>query len=403
MLDSITLLCAVGEIGEESVLDTIRVLHLLDDHPHQRHRNRKMWRIVLIAAIIAAFLTACAVGYTIHQRRQIELKAALQIESNSVEGYTEYAETDVGTDQANKTAASDIAPHIQLISSIQQGENQLVYFSVAPVTEEEAHSYIYDNFVTAFVSLASNKPIPEVYWMNDSERGTDSSKNFADPAMIMLAANTDAIEAAIITPSIDPEQTKADIMSRCYDAETQSLMLQSYVSRNNVDFSMPVYFSVRCLDFESMRIPGEDYTVTEHPTAFELGDPVYSHDYGTTILRGEETVFVSVNFVSPITLYNETTGGQCKILSVRLSANCAEWELSHDDMCANPVEWYGFYDELMNSAYLTFEDGSTITMARSPWVDFEGNAVILFTEWPGTIDISKTEYFCIMGKQFTFS
>ena len=403
MLDSITLLCAVGEIGEESVLDTIRVLHLLDDQPQQRHRNRKMWRIVLIAAIIAALLTACAVGYTIHQRRQIELKAALQIESNSVEGYTEYTETDTGTGQANKTAASDIAPHIQLISSIQQGENQLIYFSVAPVMEEEAHSYIYDSFVTAFVSLASNKPIPEAYWMNDSERGKDSSKSFADPAVFMLAANTDAKEAAIITPAIDPEQTKAAIMSHCYDAETQSLMLQSYVSRNNVDFSMPVYFSVRCLDFESMQIPGKDYTVTEHPTAFELGDPVYSHDYGTTILRGEETVFVSVNFVSPITLYNETTGGQCKILSVRLSANCTEWELSHDDMCANPVEWYGFYDELINSAYLTFEDGSTITMARSPWVDFEGNAVILFTEWPGTIDISKTEYFCIMGKQFTFS
>ena len=403
MLDSITLLCAVGEIGEESVLDTIRVLHLLDDQPQQRHRNRKMWRIVLIAAIIAALLTACAVGYTIHQRRQIELKAALQIENNSVEGYTEYAETDVGTGQTNKTAASDIVPHIQLISSIQQGENQLVYFSVAPVMEEEARSYIYDSFVTAFVSLASNKPIPETYWMNDSERGKNSSKNFADPAMIMLAANTDAREAAINTTAIDPEQTKAAIMSRCYDAETQSLMLQSYVSRNNVDFSMPVYFSVRCLDFESMRILGEDYTVTEHPTAFELGDPVYSHDYGTTILRGKETGFVSVNFASPIALYNETTDGQCKILSVRLSANCAEWRLSHDNMCANPVGWYGFYDELMNSAYLTFEDGSTITMARSPWVDFEGNAVILFTEWPGTIDITKVVQINIMGEEYSIS
>ena len=403
MVNSITLLYAVGGIREDHVLDTIKALRLLDDQSHQRHRNRKIWRIVLIAAIIAALLTACAVGYTIHQRRQIELKAALQIESNSVEGYTEYAETDVGTDQANKTAASNIAPHIQLISSIQQGENQLVYFSVAPVTEEEAHSYIYDSFVTAFVSLASNKPIPKTYWMNDSERGKNSSKNFADPVMIMLAANTDTKEAAIITPSIDPEQTKAAIMSRCYDAETQSLMLQSYVSRNNVDFSMPVYFSVRCLDFESMRIPGEDYTVTEHPTAFELGDPVYSHDYGTTILRGEETVFVSVNFASPIALYNETTDGQCKILSVRLSANCAEWRLSHDDMCANPVGWYGFYDELMNSAYLTFEDGSTIKMTRSPWADYEGNAVILFTEWPGTIDITKVVQINIMGEEYSIS
>lgn len=403
MLDSITLLCAVGEIGEETVLDTIRVLHLLDDQPCQRHRNRKMWRIVLIAAIIAAFLTACAVGYTIHQRLQIELKATLQIESNSVEGYTEYTETDAGTGQANKTAAFDLAPHIQLISSIQQGENQLVYFSVAPVTEEEAHSYIYDSFETAFVSLASNKPIPETYWMNDSERGKDSSKNFADPAMIMLAADTDAKEIAIVTPAIDPEQTKAAILSRCYDAETQSLMLQSYVSRKNVDFSMPVYFSSRCLDLESMRIPGEDYTVTEHPTAFELGDPVYSHDYGFTILRGEETVFVSVNFASPIALYNETTGGQCRVLSVRLSANCAEWRLSHDGMCANPVEWYGFYDEIMNSAYLTFEDGSTIKMSRSPWVDFEGNAVILFTEWLGTIDITKVVQINIMREEYSIS
>ena len=363
----------------------------------------KMWRIVLIAAIIAALLTACAVGYTIHQRRQIELKAALQIESNSVEGYTEYTETDTGTGQANKTAASDVVPHIQLISSIQQGENQLVYFSVAPVTEEEAHSYIYDSFVTAFVSLASNKPIPEAYWMNDSERGKDSSKNFADPVMIMLAADTDMKEAAITTTAIDPEQTKAAIMSRCYDAETQSLMLQSYVSRNNVDFSMPVYFSVRCLDFESMRIPGEDYHVTENPTAFELGDPVYSHDYGTAILRGEETVFVSANFASPIALYNETTGGQCKVLSVRLSANCAEWRLSHDNMCANPVGWYGFYDELMNSAYLTFEDGSTIKMSRLPWVNFEGDAVILFTEWPGTIDITKVVQINIMGEEYSIS
>ena len=403
MLNSITLLCAVDGIREDHVLDTIKALRLMDNQPYHGYKSRKMWHIVLIAAIIAALLTACAVGYTIHQRRQIELKAALQIESNSVEGYREYTKTNAGTVQANKTAASDIAPHIQLISSIQQGENQLVYFSVAPVTEEEAHSYIYDSFVTAYVSLASNKPIPEAYWMNDSERGKDSSKNFADPAMIMLAANTDTKEAAITTTAIDPEQAKTAIMSRCYDAGTQSLMLQSYISRNNVDFSMPVYFSIRCLDFESMRIPGEDYTVTEHPTAFELGDPVYSHDYGTIILRGEETVFVSVNFASPIALYNETTDGQCKILSVRLSANCAEWRLSHDDMCANPVGWYGFYDELMNSAYLIFEDGSTIKMTRSPWADFEGNAVILFTEWPGTIDITKVAQINIMGQKYSIS
>ena len=117
----------------------------------------------------------------------------------------------------------------------------------------------------------------------------------------------------------------------------------------------------------------------------------------------EETVFVSVNLTSPVVLYNETTGSQCKILSVRLSANCAEWRLSHDDMCANPIEGYGFYDELMNSAYLTFEDGSTIKMSRLPWVNFEGDAVILFTEWPGTIDITKVAQINIMGQKYSIS
>ena len=60
MLDSIALLRAVGEMGEESVIDTIKVLHLLDDQSHQRHRNRKIWRMVLVAAIISALLTACS-------------------------------------------------------------------------------------------------------------------------------------------------------------------------------------------------------------------------------------------------------------------------------------------------------------------------------------------------------
>ena len=72
-------------------------------------------------------------------------------------------------------------------------------------------------------------------------------------------------------------------------------------------------------------------------------------------------------------------------------------------MCANPVEWYDFYDEHMNSAYLTFEDGSTIKMTRSPWADFEGNAVILFTEWPGTIDITKVAQINIMGQKYSIS
>ena len=403
MLANIKLLVAIGEIEEEYVFDTIKALHLLGNTHHRQHASKKTWRFLVLAAVIAAILTACAVGYTIHQRRQMELRDALQIEKNAVEGYTEYAETDAEAAQSTHMPTSDIAPHIQLLSSIQQGENQLIYFSITPVTEVEVQNFLYDSFVTAFVSIAGNTPIPEACWMNDAERATGTSKTFADPVFAVLNTSGEPPEAARSAQEADPEQIKATIMSRCYDAETQSLMLQSYVSRNRVDFSKPVYFSVRCLDFRSMRIPGEEYHVTDHPTAFELRDPVYSHDYGTSILQGEETPFASVRLPAPILIENPATGEKPEVLQVRVSATCAEWTLRHDHICENPVEWYDCYNELINCAYFTFVDGSTMSLTRSPWVTFEGVHTILYTEWQGTIDITKAVQICIMGEQYSIS
>ena len=152
-----------------------------------------------------------------------------------------------------------------------------------------------------------------------------------------------------------------------------------------------------------MRIPGEEYHVTDHPTAFELRDPVYSHDYGTSILQGEETPFASVRLPAPILIDNPATGEKAEVLQVRVSATCAEWTLRHDHICENPVEWYDCYNGLINCAYFTFVDGSTMSLTRSPWVTFEGVHTILYTEWQGTIDITKAVQICIMGEQYSIS
>ena len=48
--------------------------------------------------------TAYAIGYTIHQRRQQELRESLQIEENHVSGYTEFEENNVsGERQSSET------------------------------------------------------------------------------------------------------------------------------------------------------------------------------------------------------------------------------------------------------------------------------------------------------------
>ena len=130
MLDSITLLRAVGEIREESVLDTIRVLHLLDDQPHQQHKYRKVLRVIMIAAIIAALMgaTAYAIGKSIQRQRQEELRNTLQIDENDVTDYMEYPLVE----EPENTPTEGVT----ILSTINDGEFQRLWVVINGVTTE---------------------------------------------------------------------------------------------------------------------------------------------------------------------------------------------------------------------------------------------------------------------------
>ena len=55
---------------------------LLDNPAATQHTiNKRTLHVLLIAAVLAALLTACAVGYSIHQRRQQELRESLNFVS----------------------------------------------------------------------------------------------------------------------------------------------------------------------------------------------------------------------------------------------------------------------------------------------------------------------------------
>ena len=394
-------------------------------------KSKKIFRTILIAAVITALMgiTAYAVS-SIHAARQQALRADLKIDENEVSGYTEYAESEPDTASVSSLAETVGAePRIQLISSLQQGDFQAVYFSVSPVPEETARSFFFDNMVTEFSYIASNKKIPENCWYTAGRDEEGIVKSFAHPIpftegheaehMVEMSSpsglpDENGVQQAVTFEVVDPDWYKPLLMEHSYDPETQSLMLMAMIYRQTVDFSRPVYFSVRCLDgpsvWSDMDMPIEEYIASYAP--------VYLADYGTVQLVASDTVFVSPILAEPIRLVNPENSGKLEIRDIRLSANCVEWEIAHDDAdlihnldpespafhedFEKQLQWIRFQDEILSTAYLTFTDGSTMPLSGSPSAPYEDGITTLTSSWSGTIDIGSVKSITVMGTVYPF-
>ena len=394
-------------------------------------KSKKFFRTILIAAVITALMgiTAYAVS-SIHAARQQALRADLKIDENEVSGYTEYAESEPDTAAVSSLAETVGAePRIQLISSLQQGDFQAVYFSVSPVPEETARSFFFDNMVTEFSYIASNEEIPENCWYTAGRDEEGIEKSFAHPIpftegheaehMVEMSSpsglpDENGVQQTVTFEVVDPDWYKPLLMEHSYDPETQSLMLMAMIYRQTVDFSRPVYFSVRCLDgpsvWSDMDMPIEEYIASYAP--------VYLADYGTVQLEASDTVFVSPMLAEPIRLVNPENSGKLEIRDIRLSANCVEWKIAHDDAdlihnldpespafhedFEKQLQWIRFQDEILSTAYLTFTDGSTMPLSGSPSAPYEDGITTLTSSWSGTIDIGSVKSITVMGTAYPF-
>ena len=394
-------------------------------------KSKKIFRTILIAAVITALMgiTAYAVS-SIHSARQQALRVDLKIDENEVSGYTEYAESEPDTAAVSSLAETVGAePRIQLISSLQQGDFQAVYFSVSPVPEETARSFFFDNMVTEFSYIASNEEIPENCWYTAGRNEEGIEKSFAHPIpftegheaehMVEMSSpsglpDENGVQQAVTFEVVDPDWYKPLLMEHSYDPETQSLMLMAMIYRQTVDFSRPVYFSVRCLDgpsvWSDMDMPIEEYIASYAP--------VYLADYGTVQLEASDTVFVSPMLAEPIRLVNPENSGKLEIRDIRLSANCVEWKIAHDDAdlihnldpespafhedFEKQLQWIRFQDEILSTAYLTFTDGSTMPLSGSPSAPYEDGITTLTSSWSGTIDIGSVKSITVMGTVYPF-
>ena len=391
-------------------------------------RTKKIFRIFLIAAVITALMGASAYAISnIHAARQERIKAQLQIQENTVSGYTEYPELTQSEEQGETVPTPE--PQIQLISSIQRGDHQEIYFSVSPVPEEIAHRFFFGNMEIEFTYAASNEPIPEDSWYTAGQIDSPVHKSFSNPVpytegheaehMVTRSSQTglpdeNGVQSWVTFEVVDPDWFLPILMEHSYDRETESLMLMCSVYRKTVDFSKPVYLSVRCLDGTSIMTdfdtPTEEY--------IETYAPVYLEDYGTVVLEASDTAFVSLALTKPVRLVNPENNENLDILDIRLSANCVEWDMTYDDIdnlynltpsdsdfregFEKQLQWLRFEDQILSSAYLTYDDGGTLRLTPSAAAPYENGVETLTSSWNGTIDIGKVKTITVMGTTYSF-
>lgn len=127
-MNEFALLQAMEGIGAEPVQEAGALLGYTGQKA--RKGRRKLWRTLLLAAVIASLLgvTAYAVGYSIHLQRQQELRQRMQIDEHQVENYMEYPvpAEEVETGQTTVT----------LLSSIADEEFVNFYFNISPIERD---------------------------------------------------------------------------------------------------------------------------------------------------------------------------------------------------------------------------------------------------------------------------
>lgn len=98
---------------------------------HEKHAAKTVRRSLLIAAVLSVFfaVTAFAIGYSVHQRRQQDLRDRMQIDEHKVTSYVEYP---VPTEE---DGAAPEEMTVTLLSSSFNGAFVNVYFNVSPVDE----------------------------------------------------------------------------------------------------------------------------------------------------------------------------------------------------------------------------------------------------------------------------
>ena len=385
---------------DDSLLEEAR--ELLDRPAAAQHAvNKRTIHVFLIAAVIALLLAACAVGYSVHQRRQQELRENLKIEENHVAGYKEFEEAPT---PGKTTAESEgKTPSVQLISTFREGEFADVYFSISPITREEAWDAIGLEHKNAIYVIASNSSK-----LDDAYREIEKEKKG-------LYARYPVLPPIQVDEYLRPQETREELLEKYYDADTQSLMLKTEFLLNHeaIDWSKPVYMNVKIIELASLAT-SYDEPIEEFWARY---DPVCIRDYGTIPVSISDTENISADFGENGILVTVSSSDKVlRVLRVNIYPAQVEWKVTHEDVDLiynlprdndeafhrgydQLLEWLAVYDQVLDGSALVLEDGTRVKLNPSESAPYEDGVVTLYSRWGSTIDLRAVEAIDILGQK----
>ena len=380
---------------------------LLDNPAATQHTiNKRTIQVILIAAALALLLAACALGYTIHQRRQQELRESLKIEENHVAGYQEFEETSAAAETS--ADSQEKAPSVQLISTFRNGEFVDVYFSISPITREEAWDAIGWEQKNAIYVIASNsRELDDAY----RKIGKGTEKGLYGRYPILPPIQEDEY--------LRTHETREELLEKYYDADTQSLMLKTafLLSSDTIDWNKPVYMNVKIIELASLAM-SMDETIEEYWARY---DPVCVRDYGTIPVVISDTEYVAADFREKDILVPAPSSDKVlQVLGVKIYASEMEWQVTHEDVdlifnlprdddeafrkgYELLLEWLTIYDQVLDGSILIMEDGTQVKLSPSESTPYENGVVTLYSHLASTIDLRKVVAISVLGQEIAIT
>jgi len=332
---------AFGDIDERYILEAFhgdpgtgsppeRIVHM---------KKKRLFTLALAAVLVLALgITAYAV-WSIHDKRQQELKTDLKIEENHVSSYVEYAVADEETNG------------LVLLSSVNDGQEQRVYVNISPVSPEEAAAFP-DNARFAWTI-----------------EGT-ALGGFAAPQLPVgtSLSGTEALRDAVLKDA--------------YDAQTQTMTLQCYMDVSMIEKAVAELGTETVPLQVQMRI-GEDEPRRFGPAALSLTEKQSRYfDFGRTVYHDEEL------------------DREIELVGLELTPFGAVWQISYPEAAAfhtPEADWEAYRpysileDRVCIEGQIIFSDGSVFSTGGALTTPYENGVVNLRCNWGRAIDIDSVQ------------
>ena len=319
---------------EDAIASSERILHM---------KKKRIITFALAAALTLALGITAYAGWSIHTARQQELKADLKIDENNVTSYVEY--------DVPEEPAGDLV----LLSSVNDGERQVIYVNASPISEEEAAAY------------------------------QDFSASIDGTNILVAASPLDPAEQTLS----GSDEIRAAVLQRAYDKETQTLSLQCFL-----------YTAT------AKRALAESGADTLPLSVHMIVDGQISRSFGPVSISLTEEQRRTFDFAHAL-YHDAEQDKEIEIVGLELTPFSAVWKLRYDgDAAVHAQEtdadtyllWCSLEDKVCKEAKLVYSDGSEFSTGGALNSYYENDTVYLWCDWISSINMEDIQRI-VLGDQ----